>query len=168
MKKLKMLLGWIPMSQSHMIRHGLYRPVMREDIIAEARSWIDTPWHHQASVKGIGCDCAGLVRGIGNVLGIMDLNEETIEAKEFIGYGRAPEPKRLIKALNRFMNRIDVKKIQPADVLLFKLPEPQHLAILTDQGTIIHALCKVGKVSEMILNANWQDLIVGAWKYKNI
>jgi NlpC/P60 family putative phage cell wall peptidase len=33
-------------------------------IVAEARSWIGTPYHHQASLKGVGCDCIGLVRGI--------------------------------------------------------------------------------------------------------
>ena len=38
--------------------------VSREDILAEAASWIGTPYLHQASVKGAGCDCLGLVRGI--------------------------------------------------------------------------------------------------------
>jgi cell wall-associated NlpC family hydrolase len=30
-----------------------------EDIIAAARSWIGTPYCHQASLKGVGCDCSG-------------------------------------------------------------------------------------------------------------
>src|ERR1043166_6538354 len=33
-------------------------------IIAIARSWIGTPYVHQASLKGVGCDCLGLLRGI--------------------------------------------------------------------------------------------------------
>ncbi|MFL5163197.1 MAG: peptidase P60, partial [Microvirga sp.] len=33
-------------------------------ILAEARSWIGTPYRHQASLKGIGCDCLGLLRGV--------------------------------------------------------------------------------------------------------
>ena len=33
-------------------------------IVAEARAWIGTPYRHQASRKGVGCDCLGLVRGI--------------------------------------------------------------------------------------------------------
>lgn len=36
----------------------------REAIVAEARAWIGTPYRHQASLKGIGCDCLGLVRGV--------------------------------------------------------------------------------------------------------
>ena len=36
-----------------------------EEIVAAARSWIGTPYRHQASLKGVGCDCLGLVRGVG-------------------------------------------------------------------------------------------------------
>ena len=37
---------------------------IRNRIIAEARGWIGTPYMHQASLKGIGCDCLGLLRGV--------------------------------------------------------------------------------------------------------
>ena len=33
-------------------------------IIAAARGWKGTPYHHQASLKGVGCDCLGLIRGV--------------------------------------------------------------------------------------------------------
>lgn len=33
-------------------------------IVAEALTWLGTPYRHQASVKGVGCDCLGLVRGV--------------------------------------------------------------------------------------------------------
>ena len=37
----------------------------RSDLaVAVARDWLGTPYHDQASVKGIGCDCLGLARGI--------------------------------------------------------------------------------------------------------
>lgn len=35
-----------------------------ERVVSIARGWIGTPYHHQASVKGVGCDCLGLVRGV--------------------------------------------------------------------------------------------------------
>jgi cell wall-associated NlpC family hydrolase len=40
----------------------------RDQIVAEARSWIGTPYRHQASLKGVGCDCLGLVRGVWRAL----------------------------------------------------------------------------------------------------
>lgn len=37
---------------------------MRTRVLAAARDWIGTPYRHQASVKGEGADCLGLVRGL--------------------------------------------------------------------------------------------------------
>ncbi len=36
----------------------------RAGIVEAARQWIGTPYHHQASVRGVGTDCLGLVRGV--------------------------------------------------------------------------------------------------------
>jgi NlpC/P60 family putative phage cell wall peptidase len=35
-----------------------------DSIVAEARQWLGTPYAHQASCKGAGTDCLGLLRGI--------------------------------------------------------------------------------------------------------
>ena len=46
---------------------SLHRTNARADptrVIAAARGWLGTPYHDQASVKGVGCDCLGLVRGV--------------------------------------------------------------------------------------------------------
>ena len=37
---------------------------LRAQIVAQARQWIGTPYLHQASLRGCGCDCLGLVRGV--------------------------------------------------------------------------------------------------------
>ena len=39
-------------------------PPTRDEIVAHARAWIGTPYHHQASRIGVGTDCLGLVRGV--------------------------------------------------------------------------------------------------------
>src|ERR1700754_5341655 len=39
-------------------------PLTPTAIVAEARGWIGTRYCHQASLKGVGCDCLGLVRGV--------------------------------------------------------------------------------------------------------
>ena len=33
----------------------------RAAVVAAARAWIGTPYHHAADVKGVGCDCAMLL-----------------------------------------------------------------------------------------------------------
>lgn len=42
--------------------------MIRADALAEARKWIGTPYHHQASRAGVGCDCLGLVSGVWRAL----------------------------------------------------------------------------------------------------
>lgn len=37
---------------------------MGERVVALARGWIGTPYLHQASRRGVGADCLGLIRGI--------------------------------------------------------------------------------------------------------
>ncbi|MFD0934795.1 peptidase P60, partial [Methylobacterium trifolii] len=34
------------------------------DVVAQARLWLGTPYRHQASLAGVGCDCLGLLRGV--------------------------------------------------------------------------------------------------------
>ena len=33
-------------------------------VLAEALSWVGTPYRHQGSTKGVACDCLGLIRGV--------------------------------------------------------------------------------------------------------
>ena len=48
------------------MEHALSPPATtpREAIVAAARGWIGTPYQHQGSLRGVGCDCLGLVRGV--------------------------------------------------------------------------------------------------------
>jgi cell wall-associated NlpC family hydrolase len=177
-------------------------------IIAEARTWIGTPWRHQAYQKGVGCDCAGLIRGVGNALGIFDTRDGAPGTEVFAGYGRQPEPRKMLRALDQFMVRVRPSTLplplregtatrgsKPAgsqgwgrsgltpppsplpqreggsmagDVLLLRFDrDPQHLAILTGDGTIIHALQSVGKVVEHRLSPDWRARLVAAWEFSS-
>jgi NlpC/P60 family putative phage cell wall peptidase len=108
------------------------RAVDRAAIVAEARSWVGTPYRHQASIQGVGCDCLGLVRGVWRAL-----------------YGdepEAPPPYRpdwaetggretLLEAARRHLVEIPVSAARPGDVLLFRMsPDAclKHCAILAD------------------------------------
>ncbi|MEM1422329.1 MAG: peptidase P60, partial [Pseudomonadota bacterium] len=39
-----------------------------DQIAYEASRWIGTPYRHQASLRGVGCDCLGLLRGVWRAL----------------------------------------------------------------------------------------------------
>lgn len=44
----------------------------REAVVAEARTWIGTPYHHRAHVKGSGVDCAWLMIEVFAACGVME------------------------------------------------------------------------------------------------
>ena len=106
-------------------------------------------------------DCIGLLYGVAKNLGIApdDLPQE------FIGYKRVPENGRLGQALNTYMDKIRMSKVEPGDVLLFayQLNQPQHVAITTGE-TIIHAFNK--KCVEHTLSAPWRRRICGAYRFR--
>ncbi len=113
--------------------------VSREAIVAEARSWLGTPWQHQARAKGVGVDCAGLVIGVSRALGLvtagMDVNH----------YARMPDGRSLLAHCDEWMRRVALALARPGDVLVMRFDEhPQHLAIVADYAhgglAIVHAL----------------------------
>lgn len=51
--------------------------ITREAIVATAGAWIGTPYHHQACVKGRGCDCLGLSTTL-SALGLWATGDTTL------------------------------------------------------------------------------------------
>ena len=113
--------------------------IPREQILSIARDWIDTPYQHQASVKGAGCDCLGLIRGIWReVYGEepMDVPAYTPHWAESLGQ------ETLLKAAKSCLRPIAKEAVQPGDVLLFRMASNvpcKHIAILSAPDRIIHA-----------------------------
>jgi NlpC/P60 family putative phage cell wall peptidase len=114
--------------------------VSRTDIIAEARSWIGTPYAHQASVRGIGCDCLGLVRGVWRAVYGEEPEQPPAYSRDWAeAHGRET----LAEAAGRHMIAVATDKIRPADVLLFAMKEnspAKHCAILTAPGRMLHSI----------------------------
>ena len=135
-------------------------------IVMEARAWIDTPWREQACVKGHGCDCAMLVRGVGEAAG--GLVVDPAKAAPFRGYGRRPRFNMIIKACDTFLTRLRYRERAPGDVLCFNLGQgPQHLGILTSASTIVHADEGAGKVVETGIAPEFRPY-PAAWRYPGI
>ncbi|CAL8981435.1 hypothetical protein RHODGE_RHODGE_04387 [Rhodoplanes serenus] len=141
--------------------------IERATIVAEARSWIGTPYRHQASVKGVGCDCLGLVRGIWRAL-----------------HGDEPEPlpaytpdwaeatgrDTLLAAAGRHLITIAPDTARPGDVLLFRwragLPS-KHAAIVTAPDLMVHAH-DGARVAEVVIAPWWRRRIAGAFAFPDV
>lgn len=94
-------------------------------VAAQAEQWIDTPFHWQASVKGVGCDCKGLLAGVARELGLPE--GQSVEAMAG-DYREGGYQRRLIAGLSRLFDKVSDR--QAGDVLLVNIHrKPVHLAI---------------------------------------
>jgi len=147
--------------------------VTREEIVTEAREWLGTPWRHQGQKKGMWTDCAGLIIGVGKNCGGFKIVDPTVRTddpflKQFIGYGRAPIPKMMLKALNFLLVRVDEPKLGNV-CLFYSEGAPQHLGIISqrpgDHLYVIHGYNKpniMEVVESRIVNPGH---ILGMWQY---
>lgn len=130
-------------------------------VVAEARLWLGTPYRHQGAVRGAGCDCLGLIRGIWRA-----------------GFGAEPEAvppysrdwaeqggdERLWRAALRHM---EPGAGMAGDVLLFRMRKnavAKHLGIQSGADRFIHAMSGQGVV-ESALTPAWRARIVARFSF---
>lgn len=136
-----------------------------ERVLALAAGWIGTPYRHQGSAKGIGCDCLGLVRGVWREL-----------------YGAEPEPPppyapdwaerggedRLMAAAKRHFERVPtLGDAEPGDLLIFRWradAAAKHAGILAREGRFIHAY-EQAAVTSSVLVPGWRRRIAGVFRF---
>ncbi len=133
-----------------------------ERIITEARRWLGTPYQHQASCRGIGVDCLGLVRGIFRAL----YGAEAGPVPAYAPFAERGEPDLLRAAAERHLHPV-TGMAQTGHVLLFCLRRglvPRHLAILSYDQKIIHALSGAS-VCEIPYRRWWQRHCIGVFAF---
>jgi NlpC/P60 family putative phage cell wall peptidase len=128
------------------------------EVIAIARAWIGTPYVHQASVKGAGCDCLGLLRGVWRELH----GEEPESAPPYSpDWAEATGRETLYTAFKRHLTEISpceavgvppkaargalFKYLQPGDIARFRMVPrgpAKHCGVVAERNcvlTLIHA-----------------------------
>jgi len=138
----------------------------RADILAHARAWIGTPYHHQASVRGVGTDCLGLVRGIYRDLYGTDGEAAPAYTRD---WSDASGEEAMLIAARRHLIEIAPSEAAPGDVLVFRYRQrhvAKHAAILAG-ATFIHAI-EGAPVSEVPLIAWWRRRIAGAFSFPGV
>jgi cell wall-associated NlpC family hydrolase len=142
---------------------------MNHAIVAAARGWLGTRFHHQGRLKKSathkgGVDCLGLLVGIAADLNLQDSNGNPLMLYDETSYPHNPDSKQLIKRLSELLQSIPHEQMDSGDILLLDVQgSPQHLAIVSSKdGTyhIIHAYAPAKAVVEHELDAWWQSRIV--------
>jgi NlpC/P60 family putative phage cell wall peptidase len=138
-------------------------------IVAEARRWIDTPFAHQGALRGVGCDCIGLVIGVAASCGIKEA-EAVRRDRRYQGYGPTPNGDDLRSGCRDYADEIKVNEAREGDVLLFTfLREPMHVGIVSraDPLYVIHAYQPVGCVRENRIDQKWGRRILAAYRFRS-
>lgn len=118
-----------------------------------ARAWLGTPYRHQASVRGEGADCLGLVRGVWRELVGAEPEAVPAYAADWAEVGGAET---LLQAARRWLVEIPVCRAGVGDVLLFRMSAGspmKHCAILSD----------VTGVEPRMVHAYWGRSVVESW-----
>lgn len=143
------------------------RPCLAEEVVALARGWIGTPYRHQASLKGVGSDCLGLLRGIWRTV----YGRETEAIPPYTpDWSEASGTETLLEGAARHLMAVPGASMQAGDVLIFRMRQggvAKHVGILAgDPGawTLIHAYSGRA-VCESVLGPAWQRRIAGVFRF---
>lgn len=131
-----------------------------------ARGWLGTPYVHQASMQGAGCDCLGLIRGVWR--GLYGTEPEIMPAYT-PDWGEAGGVEHLASGAARHLVPAEGQPV-PGEVLLFRMREgavAKHLGILSagdPAAAFIHAYDRHGTV-ESPLSGPWAARIAGRFRF---
>lgn len=114
----------------------------RAVVLAEARSWLGTPYHHHARVKGAGVDCAQILIAVFAACGLIPE----------IDTGDYPPDWMLHRDEERYLGFVrryaaEVEAPAPGDLVLYRVGRCYaHAGIVVDWPVIIHAVRREGVV----------------------
>lgn len=118
----------------------------RARVVSEAMTWVGTPYHSHARIKGIGVDCAQFLAAVYESAGIaapLDLGKYPSE------WHIHQSEERFINALQKLAVRemADLDEVRPGDIIVFKYGRCfSHAGIVVNpsDGTIIHSYIRIG------------------------
>ncbi len=137
-----------------------------DEIVAAARAWLGTPYRHQASTPGAGCDCLGLLRGVWRAL----YGGEPLALPPYRADWRdLRHADELLAAAARLLQPMP---LPPAtgQVVLFRLNRlalPKHCGIVVAPDRFIHAQERLGVV-EAGLAGTWSRRIAAVFAFPPI
>lgn len=134
---------------------------MRADIVAEAQRWLGTPYRHQAALRGAGCDCLGLVRGIWQAV----YGREPMAVPAYGPDWRGRDGEGLQAAAEHVLTLVELPF--GGEVVLFRLlanRPPRHCGVMLGPETFIHAQEGVGVV-EAHMSAPWARRVAGYYQF---
>ena len=130
-------------------------------VIGIARSWLSTPYHDHASLRGVGCDCLGLTRGVWRDV----VGPEPFPIPPYSrDWGETGPREVLAEGARRMMIEVEPAAAGPGALVLFRMKPraiAKHVGIVTGPDTFLHAYERLGVIEEP-LTPSWRRRIAFA------
>ncbi|MEO9341120.1 NlpC/P60 family protein [Mesorhizobium sp. SB112] len=135
-----------------------------EKIVAEALSWVGTPYRHQGARKGVGCDCLGLVRGVWRTVYGEEVETPVAYAPDWAEAGGRDL---LLDAARRHCCEKPLAGAGHGNLIIFRwrphLPA-KHAGIMIGEDRFIHAY-QGNAVTVSALVPQWRSRIAGVFAF---
>lgn len=116
----------------------------RAEIVREARSWLGTPFHDHAGVKGAGCDCLHLIFRVAQACGYAPAGDPPPYKPQWFLHRGEPL---FLEGLVRY-GAHKVTAAEAGDFAMYNFGRhAAHAAIIIDSSSLIHAYKPVGRVT---------------------
>jgi NlpC/P60 family putative phage cell wall peptidase len=110
----------------------------RAAIVAEARTWLGTPYHHRAALKGVGADCAMFPLAVYKAVGLVPEDVAVDDYPMDWAFHRNEE--RYLAMVERFGHEIGRDRLGPGDFVVWRFGRTfSHGAIVIEPPRVIHA-----------------------------
>lgn len=144
----------------------------RAAIVAEALTWLDTPFAHQQRKKGVGVDCIGVPAETGRAFGIPECSDVPF------AYTRQPNRKEMQRELEARLDYVAYRNVTIGDLAWILAPGPQHLGMVVEcerdadgmvlRMMIIHASMREKKVVRGRLDSDARKRVFAWFRYRGL
>lgn len=111
----------------------------RAAIVAEALSWIGTPYHSHARIKGVGVDCAQLPAAIYEAVGLID----PVNPRYSPDWMLHRDEEKFLSYVLPQAREISADDVQAGDMIIWRYGRTySHSAIVIDLPQVVHAVIR--------------------------
>ena len=113
----------------------------RDLVCREAMTWLGTPYHHQARVRGAGVDCAMFPAAVYEAAGVMPHVEPKYSREWHLHRGE----ELYIEWALKYAAEVDEASVGPGDFVVWRWGRTySHGAIILDWPQVIHSYIRIG------------------------
>jgi len=130
-----------------------------------ARSWIGTPYRDQQAVKGHGCDCLGLLRGIYEEVTGLSAPKPPPYTRS---WGEAQGEEKMLEAGINYL--VPTETVEVGSIIVFRMKPgcvAKHCGIVIAKDIMVHAHVVKG-VEEVHLVDYWVKRIAGVFNFPEV